>query len=87
MIKEFIDKLPQDKKDHIILGVIYSFFVVLLGVFFGVTGAFIGFVFTTFLNVWKEVWHDWRNNKGKPEVEDFIYNEIPILLVYIAFLC
>jgi|TARA_B110000977_G_scaffold198260_1_gene282738 hypothetical protein len=85
MIKKLIDNLPQDKQKHIIVGVIYSILIVIGGLF-GVYGATIGFFIGTFLNLYKEVWHDLKQKKGNAEVLDFIANEAPILITYLAYI-
>lgn len=85
MIKRFIQNLALDKKEHIIVGVIYSIMIIIGGFILGDIGSWIGFFIGTFLNLYKEIWHDWRQGKGNAELLDFIYNEIPILLVLIAY--
>ena len=94
MIKRWIDNLPQDKKDHIIVGVLYSILIPMLGyagTFLGfpegaIYGGTVGFLIGTGLNLWKELWHDKHKKKGNAEVMDFIFNEVPILITYIAFI-
>lgn len=93
-LQKFIQRLPLDKKDHVILGVILSVFVVLGGLvclsFYGDFGMFIGstigFIFSIGFAGGKEVIHDWLQKKGNPETWDFIATAVPILLVYIGFL-
>ena len=76
MIKEFIDSLAIDKKDHIILGIIIGFpLVMLLGVYGGLIGI-------TLVGA-KEVVHDWLFKKGNPEWLDFIASAVPILMFMI----
>jgi hypothetical protein len=76
MIKKFIDNIADDKKDHIILGIIIGFILVLsLGQ--------IGGLISIALVGAKEVVHDWLFKKGNPEWLDFIASAIPILMFMI----
>tara|TARA_R100000656_G_scaffold93969_1_gene68020 strand:- start:499 stop:771 length:273 start_codon:yes stop_codon:yes gene_type:complete len=86
-LKKIIQDLPLDKKEHIVVGVVYSVLIPILGLFFGGIGSFIGFMIGTFLNAWKEVWNDGYRGKGNPEVEDFIATEIPLIIAYFSFYC
>jgi uncharacterized protein involved in cysteine biosynthesis len=73
MIKRFINSIAIDKKDHIILGIIIGFpLVITLGVYGGLIGMFLVGA--------KEVVHDWSFKKGNPEWLDFIASAIPILM-------
>ena len=49
-MKNWIQNLPLDKKEHIIVGVIYSAFIPLFAFLFGGIGAFFGFMLGTFFN-------------------------------------
>ena len=73
MIKRFIDNIAIDKKDHVLLGIIIGFPLVLL---FGFIGGLIGI----FLVGAKEVIHDWSFKKGNPEWLDFIASAVPIIM-------
>ena len=76
MIKRFIDSIAIDKKDHILLGIIIGFpLVMLLGVYGGLIGI-------TLVGA-KEVVHDWLFKKGNPEWLDFIASAVPILMFMI----
>ena len=77
MIKKLIDSIAIDKKDHVLLGLIIGFPLVLL---FGNVGGYIAIVLVGL----KEVWHDWRLGKGKPEWLDFIASAIPIIMLMIV---
>ena len=101
MIKEFIENLPNDKKGHIIagqilasfitpitliIGAIFYFFVtieVLVWIIFS-TSTFV-FGVGTFINIWKELIHDWYLGKGNPEFKDFLATEIPLLTSYLPY--
>mgnify|MGYP003650471999 CR=1 FL=1 len=76
MIKKFIDSLEIDKKDHVLLGIIIGFPLVLL---FG----FYGGLISIFLISAKEVVYDWIFKKGNPEWLDFIASATPILMFMI----
>lgn len=76
MIKKFIDSIAIDKKDHVLLGIIIGFPLVLL---FGWIGGLIGISLVGA----KEVVHDWFFKKGTPEWLDFIASAIPILMFMI----
>jgi hypothetical protein len=76
MIKKFIDSIADDKKDHVLLGIIIGFILVLL---FGQIGGLISIALVGA----KEVIHDWLFKKGKGEWWDFIASAIPILMFMI----
>lgn len=89
MIKEIIDSIAKDKKDH-----------VLLGMFIGYPLMILGFVIDQILNVdfmlvfggvmaiilvgLKELLYDFYLGKGNPELWDFIASAIPILFPLIT---
>jgi hypothetical protein len=76
MIKKFIDSIEIDKKDHVLLGIIIGFTLVLL---FGQIGGLMSIALVGA----KEVVHDWIFKKGNPEMMDFIASAIPILMFMI----
>ena len=76
MIKKFINIIEIDKKDHVLLGIILGFPLVLLFGFYG------GLVAIALVGA-KEVVHDWLFKKGNPEWWDFIASAIPILMFII----
>ena len=84
-LQKFIQNIPLDKKEHLVLGVIYSTLIPLGGTF-GVFGALSGFGIGLFLILWKEIWHDWRLAKGNAEFMDFVYNVIPLIITLVAYL-
>ena len=84
-LQKFIQNIPLDKKEHLVLGVIYSSLIPLGGLF-GVYGALIGFAIGTYLVLWKELWYDLHKKKGKAEFLDFVYNEIPLIITLLAYL-
>lgn len=86
MIKRFIESIAIDKLRHLAIGVLYSILIPLLALLVGFYGALIGFIIGTLLNAYKEVYHDFYEKKGNAEVLDFIYNEIPILIVFLTYL-
>lgn len=86
MIKRFIESIAIDKLRHLAIGVLYSILIPLLALLMGFSGALIGFAIGTLLNAYKEIYHDMHQGKGNAEVLDFVYNEIPILIVLLAYL-
>ena len=75
-LQKFIQNIPLDKKEHIILGIIIGFpLVVLFGLFGGLAGILLVGA--------KEVVLDWAMKKGNPEWWDFIASAIPILMFMI----
>tara|TARA_R110002012_G_scaffold306291_1_gene510917 strand:- start:120 stop:389 length:270 start_codon:yes stop_codon:yes gene_type:complete len=83
-LKGLIQNLPLDKKEHIIVGVVYSALIPLLGLFFGNIGGLVGFLIGTGLNLWKEIWNDKISKKGNAEVLDFIATELPLIITYLT---
>ena len=76
MIQKLINSIAIDKKDHVLLGIIIGFPLVL---FFSIYGGLIAL----FLVGAKEVIYDWSLKKGNPEWWDFIASAIPIILFMI----
>ena len=70
-MEKFIKNIPEDKKAHLILGVITGFPMVLI---FGNIGGIIAIT----LYALKEIVHDELQGKGKCEFLDWWYNSIPI---------
>ena len=85
-MKKWIQNLDLDKKEHVIVGVIYSILIPLFGLLFGGIGAFLGFMIGTFLNVWKEVYNDYYKGRGNAEYYDFLATQTPIFLTFITYL-
>lgn len=86
-LQKFIQKLPLDKKEHVILGLIYGIVLVFSVAFLKLWWlTFCGFLIATLLNTWKELIHDWKKGKGNPEFNDWIATEIPILIIYVTTL-
>lgn len=79
MIAQFIKELAQDKKDHIILGVLTGFPLMFIGFFVaGRLGANVGGFIAIFLYALKEVVHDKIQGKGKAEIMDWFWNSVPV---------
>lgn len=84
MIKRLIDNIAKDKKDHILLGMIIGYPLMILGSLFDVAFS-VDFMFVTggiaaiILVGLKELIHDWRQGNGTPEFMDFAYSAAPIL--------
>jgi len=85
-LKKLIQNLALDKKEHIVVGVVYSALIPILGFLFGEVGAFIGLVIGTSFNVWKEIYNDFIRQRGNAELLDFIATQAPILIAYLSFL-
>ena len=83
-LQKFIQNLPLDKKEHIIVGVVYSALIPLFVLFFGDLGGLIGFLIGTGLNLWKEIWHDKIEQKGNSEWWDFVATEMPLIITFIT---
>jgi len=84
-IVKYIQGLAKDKKDHYILGVFYSLFV-MFGALFGVIGASLGLGFALFLVLAKEIYLDWYKKQGTPELMDFIVNMVAPTITYLTFI-
>ena len=74
MLKKLIDSIAIDKKDHVLLGLLIGFPLILL---FGNLGGYIALI----LVAAKEVVHDLWFGKGNPEWWDFIASAIPIIML------
>lgn len=93
-IKKIVDSIPDDKKDHIVVGCIYAVFIspsAIVGYFLAdIIGMFffasMCFVLGTYFNIYKEVYHDWYKEQGTPEWADFIATETPLLIGYLPYL-
>ena len=85
-MKKWIQNLDLDKKEHVIVGVIYSAFIPLFAFLFGGIGALFGFLLGTCFNVWKEIYNDFYKGKGNAEYLDFIATETPIIITILTFI-
>ena len=74
--QRFIQEIGQDKKDHLILGVLTGFPLVFL---FGNIGGIIAIT----LYALKEIVHDKIQGKGKAEFLDWWWNSIPVFQYWI----
>ena len=77
MLKKLINSIAFDKKDHVLLGLIIGFPLVLL---FGNIGGLIALI----LVAAKELIYDKLFKKGNPEWLDFIASAIPIIMLMIV---
>ena len=84
MIKRIIDNIASDKKDHVLLGMFIGYPLMILGFvidqilnvdFMLVSGGIIAIILVGL----KELIHDWYQDKGNPELADFLYSAVPIL--------
>lgn len=76
MLKKLINSIALDKKDHVLLGLIIGFPLILL---FGNLGGMIALVLVGAKELVNDSWFD----KGNPEWLDFIASAIPILMLMI----
>lgn len=76
MLKKLINSIALDKKDHVLLGLIIGFPLVL---FFGTIGGLIALALVAAKEVVNDLWF----GKGNPEWLDFIASAIPILMLMI----
>ena len=91
MIKKTIDSIAQDKKDHVLLGMFIGYPLMILGFvidqifnldFMLVSGGIIAIILVGL----KELIHDWYQDKGNPELADFLYSAVPILFPLTTYL-
>ena len=91
MIKKIIDGIAQDKKDHVLLGMFIGYPLMILGFvidqifnvdFMLVSGGIIAIILVGL----KELIHDWYQDKGNPELADFLYSAVPILFPLTTYL-
>jgi hypothetical protein len=90
MLKDIIDSIAQDKKDHVLLGMFIGYPLMSLGFIidqiFSVDFALVfGGIMGIILVGLKELIHDWYHNKGNPELADFLYSAFPILFPLMTY--
>lgn len=90
MLKEIINNIAQDKKDHVLLGMFIGYPLISLGFIidqiFSVNFALVfGGVIAIILVGLKELIHDWYQDKGNPELADFLYSAFPILFPLMTY--
>ncbi len=85
-LKKMIQGMALDKKEHIVIGVLYSSLIPFLAILFGDVGAFVGVYIGTTLNLYKELYNDFFRKKGRPEFLDFIATQVPIMVTLLAYL-
>ena len=92
-LQKFIQEIPIDKKDHVILGEIVGFtltistmlFFAFVGSFFNIAllmaiiGANLGGCLAIGFFAWKEMYIDKYKKLGKPEWWDFIASSLPVI--------
>lgn len=91
MVKEIIDSIADDKKDHVLLGMFIGYPLQLMGLILDIIlGYSIFFYIGSLIGIAlvgaKEVIYDWYLGKGNPELWDFIASAIPIafgVLIYV----
>jgi len=84
-IAEIINNTPDDKKDHVLLGMIVGYPLMFIGLIIdlgfdvGYT-AIVGGLLGILIVGAKEIIHDGWMKKGNVEFADFIYSAVPILI-------
>jgi hypothetical protein len=91
MIKNIIDNIAQDKKDHVLLGMFIGYPLMAFGFvidqIFSVDFALVSSgIIAIILVGLKELIHDWYQSKGNPELADFLYSALPILFPLTTYL-
>ena len=89
-MKNIINSIAQDKKDHVLLGMLIGYPLQVAGLildilfktyYFFLLGSFIAL---TLVGA-KEIVHDWLMGRGNPEWWDFIASAIPIIATMIVY--
>tara|TARA_R110000796_G_scaffold31086_2_gene82675 strand:+ start:5099 stop:5374 length:276 start_codon:yes stop_codon:yes gene_type:complete len=89
-MKNIINSIAQDKKDHVLLGMFIGYPLQIAGLildilfktyYFFLLGSFIAL---TLVGA-KEIVHDWLMGRGNPEWWDFIASAIPIIATMIVY--
>ncbi len=90
MIKQIINNIDKDKKDHVLLGMFVGYPLMILGYiidllsglnFVIMVGGILGIVLVGL----KEIAYDWVMGLGNPEWWDFIASAIPIVFPMVIY--
>jgi hypothetical protein len=89
-IKKVIGLIPQDKKDHVLLGMFIGYPLQLIGYLMDITiGTDYLFILGSIIGITlvglKEIIHDGWMGKGNVELLDFIASAIPIAATLITY--
>ena len=91
MTQKIINSIADDKKDHVLLGMVWGYPLQLIGAILDIV-LHVSIFFIIFSGIGlllvagKEIIHDWYRGKGKPEKWDFIASAIPILFSVIVYM-
>tara|TARA_R110000765_G_scaffold408144_1_gene505740 strand:- start:969 stop:1310 length:342 start_codon:yes stop_codon:yes gene_type:complete len=91
LINDFIESIPNDKKKHVIAGILLGYPLMFIGLILDlILGAQLFFILCGLIALaligGKEIVIDLCQGKGNPEWWDFIASAIPIVAVIIAYL-
>ena len=81
-MKKIMNKLGEIKHDkllHFFYGTIISFIGVSI---FGLPGLWL----TVVIGAWKELVYDWWLGHGKPDIWDFVWTMLPVIMFVILYL-
>lgn len=80
---KFLNKIPNDKKDHFISGFIL-FYAVYIVTFWTGYGGLISSIVLFLSAAKKEIYHDYYKKQGKTEILDFISSCIAIVFYWLV---
>ena len=90
MIKKLIDSIADDKKDHVLMGMVFGYPALLIGFIIDlITGTdfylIVGGILAIIAVGAKELVYDKWMKKGNPEWLDFIASAIPIIIPIMVY--
>jgi len=90
MIKQIINNIAKDKKDHVLLGMFVGYPLMIFGYIIDLLSGLnfvimIGGILGIVLVGLKEVVYDWIMGLGNPEWWDFIASAIPIVFPMVIY--
>lgn len=90
MIKQIINNIAKDKKDHVLLGMFVGYPLMIFGYIIDLLSGLnfvimIGGVLGIVLVGIKEIVYDWIMGLGTPEWWDFIASAIPIVFSMVIY--
>ena len=90
MIKQIINNIAKDKKDHVLLGMFVGYPLMIFGYIIDLLAGLnfvimIGGILGVILVGLKEIAYDWLMGLGTPEWWDFIASAIPIVFPMVIY--
>ena len=90
MIKQIINNIAKDKKDHVLLGMFVGYPLMILGYLIDILAGLsfvimLGGILGIVLVGLKEIAYDWIMGLGNPEWWDFIASAIPIVFPMVIY--